>query len=133
MKLLAAPLALHDVKDVEALCRRALGRYLEARGAYMNPAMYDDALSFLVALCWELSERYDPSKGLSFSTYATRIMMLRVTDWYRDHFGDSRYSGSRPTLSLDLLAASLDCPVEDILERTDDLSEEVLTRVAVSG
>jgi DNA-directed RNA polymerase specialized sigma24 family protein len=34
---------------------------------------------------------YDPSKGLSFSTYAYRMMRLRLADWYREQFGDSRH------------------------------------------
>lgn len=133
MKLLAAPVALHDVRDVESLCRRVLSRRLEAWGAWLRPEEYDDALSYLVSTCWELSRGYDPTKGLSFSTYATRTLALRVVDWYRDRFGDSRYGGSKPALSLDLLAESLDLPVEDLLERQEDLSEEVLTRVAVAG
>jgi hypothetical protein len=96
---------------------------------------------------------YDPTRGLSFSTYATRILKNRVTDWYRDRFHDARY-GDRPFEEsyeglLDALERSQNgsgAP-ESFLDRRgpgaradfiDDLNrhayhdptEEVLTRVA---
>lgn len=132
-KLLPTPLSLHDVRDVEGLARGVLSRRLESWGAYLRPAEYEDALSFLVQTCWELSLTYDPSKGLSFSTYATRTLKLRVVDWYRGRFGDSRYSQQQPTLSLDSLAESMQMPIDDFFEQQQDLAEEVLTRVAVAG
>lgn len=38
---------------------------------------------------------YDPSIGLSFCSFATRILWHRFVDWYRDHFDDARYGKSR--------------------------------------
>ena len=84
------PLAFWDVHDVEAFARRVLDNRLSAWGAYLEPCDYDDAVAYLIVIAWQLSNRYDPSKGPSFSTYAYRILRLRVTDWYRARFGDSR-------------------------------------------
>lgn len=99
--MLAGSLALGDVRDVEGLARRALDDALRSRGAHLKPHLYEDALQELLATAWQLWQRFDPARGLSFSTYAYRLLRLRVVDWYRSEFGDSRY-GERPTvLSLD--------------------------------
>lgn len=99
--MLAGSLALGDVRDVEGLARRALDDALHSRGAHLKPHLYEDALQELLTTTWQLWQRFDPARGLSFSTYAYRLLKLRVVDWYRSEFGDSRY-GERPTvLSLD--------------------------------
>jgi hypothetical protein len=54
-RLLAATLALHDVRDVEAHVRALLDSRLAGWGARLDSELYDDALTFLVTKCWELS------------------------------------------------------------------------------
>lgn len=76
--------------NVEALANQVLDRRLSAWNAALGPHHREDAIAYLVATCWELSEKYDPSRGLSFSTYAYRMLSLRVADWYRATFGDNR-------------------------------------------
>jgi DNA-directed RNA polymerase specialized sigma24 family protein len=99
--LLGRELSLHDVRDVEAFVRRVADRQLQAWGAYLRTDDYEDLISYLVGKAWELSEQYDPEKGPSFSTYSARILWNRVVDWYRGHFGDSRYRSGPPPLSLE--------------------------------
>lgn len=51
---------------------------------------------------------YDPTKGISFSTYSRRILSRRLWDWYRSdpEFGDTRYRVNRgQEESLEALAA----------------------------
>lgn len=99
--MLGGTLALGDVGDVEGLARRALDDFLRARGAHLRPHLYEDALQELLTTAWQLWQRFDPARGLSFSTYCYRLLKLRVVDWYRHEFGDTRY-GERPqVLSLD--------------------------------
>lgn len=85
---------------------------------------------------------YDPELGLAFSTYSRRILKLRVVDWYRRTFGDSRYEGGRRTeVSLEALANSWDDAGEEadrgldaILPATpaiDDDAGDLLTTVAL--
>lgn len=62
------------------------------------------------AIAIEIVERrprgaYDPQRGLMFSTYSRKILTLRIADWYRITFGDSRYSDDRIPLSLDQLVS----------------------------
>jgi hypothetical protein len=41
---------------------------------------------------------YDPSRGISFSTYSWRLLSnARISDWYRsdEEFGDTRYESNR--------------------------------------
>lgn len=101
-RVLGAKLALHDVDDVEGIAGRVLGERLREWRASLPPHLREDALAFLIATAWELSERYEAERGISFSAYCYRGLRLRLVDWYRATFGDSRY-GQRPeTLSLDL-------------------------------
>lgn len=85
--------------------------------------------------------RFDPARGLSFSTYAYRTLKLRVVDWYRHEFGDSRY-GQRPqVLSLDGPAprgesshATLGDFVGETLDDHDELIDvDVLRELAGDG
>jgi hypothetical protein len=94
---------------------------------------------------------YDPSKGISFSTYSWRLCSdPRLTDWYRsdEDFGDTRYENNRQTeLSLEALSTRAhedgdevgDAPAPigrlEIVDQLNphayqDAGEEVLTREA---
>lgn len=119
MSVLAAPLRLHDVDDVEALARKALDDRLRAWGARLRPSDYEDFLTELIAAAWELAGRYDPERGLSFATHAYRILKLRCADCYRKYFGDTRH-GPRPVvLSLDA-PRSLRSAGDDLLDSVED-------------
>jgi RNA polymerase sigma factor (sigma-70 family) len=98
--LLGSVLRLGEVEDVEAFVRKCLDDRLKAMGAFLNPVEHDDAVSFLIAETWELWQRYDPSKGPSFSTYAYRILWRRVASWYRQRYYDRRYRTKLTLLSL---------------------------------
>jgi hypothetical protein len=88
--------SLHDVEDVEAFCSRVLDERLHRFGAVLRPDMYDDALAYLLAETWKLSEKWDPAKGIpSFSTFAYRRLRFAVVNWFRATFGDSRYNTVR--------------------------------------
>jgi len=209
-RLLSGQFALHDVRDPEAHVRVLLDARLGELGAHLNGPAYEDALTYLLELCWELSGldadgnpricwyarlffdveeiddgdtveelgpfpseeardravatyvctmtehpivelhegrprgAYDPAFGLSFSTYSRRILRLRVVDWYRRTFHDSRYGQERHPdgtlmpreISLDALleaegqvpGVSLDLYVDD-----HDMLDDVLTRAAVAS
>jgi hypothetical protein len=89
--LLARRFALLDIDDVERFCRRVLTAHLRRTRAYLRPADEDDALAYLIALCWELSLRHDPAQGVTFATYAYRLLSLRVVDWRRQQEGRTRW------------------------------------------
>jgi hypothetical protein len=83
--------------------RKVTDDRLRAWGARLREFDYEDLVSYLIGVCWELSLRYDPAKDKNpnFGAYAARILTLRVADWYRQRFGDRRH-GDRPiVLSLD--------------------------------
>ena len=91
MSLLNGELRAHGV-NLEGLCRRVLDDALNSSGAYLVAHEYEDALSYLVAVAWVLSERYDAAKGNnSFTTYCYRLCRRRVSDWYRQRWADARY------------------------------------------
>jgi len=103
--LLTQPWALHDIDDVERFCDRLLADYLRRRGAHLREHDREDAVSYLVATCWELSQTYDRSRNTSFSKHAYTILVKRVTDFYRQRFGRDqtnepwyrrRYPGTTP-------------------------------------
>lgn len=90
MPLLNGVLQLHDVHDVEKLCRHVLEPFAK-RGQLDD---YDDALTELIGTCWQLSERYDPTKDKqpNFASYAACILSLRVHDRTRRIHGRTRWT-----------------------------------------
>lgn len=107
--MLAHPVAIREVADVEAFARSVLDRRLRDWSAHLDVDRYDDALAYLIALSWELERSFDETLGLSYSTYLFRLLRLRLADWYRDRFGDSRY-GRLP----DIPTAPADLPDDEI-------------------
>lgn len=107
MSVLAMPLSLGDgpgkIIDVEALVRKVVDDRLRQWGARLKELDHEDLVSYLIGVCWELSGRYDPAKDRNpnFGSYAARILTLRVADWYRQRFGDTRHGDKPIVLSLD--------------------------------
>jgi DNA-directed RNA polymerase specialized sigma24 family protein len=98
---------IRDIRDAEAFARRALDDALRGFGArkgsgvWLRESDYEDAHAELLCVLCELDRRYDPGKGVAFSTYAYRILRLRVVDWYRGRFEQSRGGRRAELLSLD--------------------------------
>ena len=101
MSPIADELRRGDVRDIRALARRALDDGLQANGGHLPPHLREDAEQLFVEIILRLWERYDASKGPSFSTWAYRILRFRLTDFYRGQFGDSRYGQNAIPTSLD--------------------------------
>jgi RNA polymerase sigma factor (sigma-70 family) len=126
--LLTTPLALHDVANVENFARAALEQRLRHFGARLDADKYEDALSELISVAWELSLRYDTSRSdQSFSTYAGRILRFRVADWFRGRYGDARYGPRPPVDSLDELL------LLDGVDDGHDGLEDVLSEINVDA
>jgi hypothetical protein len=96
--LLSSPVQLHDVKDVEKFASRALDRRLQTMGARLDEHRYEDALTYLIGVAFELSLHYNPELNTSFSKYLHNTLPNRVIDWYRRTFGDTR--APKPPLPL---------------------------------
>jgi hypothetical protein len=107
VSVLAVPLSLGDgpgrIEDVEALVRKVVDDRLRQWGARLKELDYEDLVSYLIGVSWELSRRYDPAKDRNpnFAAYAARILSLRVADWFRTRFGDTRHGQKPVVLSLD--------------------------------
>lgn len=84
--LLNERLALHDIHDTEAFCRKILDKHLRNTRATLSNADHEDALAYLVATCWEISVAYDPDLSRSFSRYSYNILQRRTIDWYRARY-----------------------------------------------
>lgn len=103
----AAPVAVHDVRDLEGACRAILDRALRNAGThYLDPDDYEDFLADFITEAWAMSKRYDPDRvrdaegrvRLSFSTYLNRFLQPRIADCYRRRFADARY-GPPPVMA----------------------------------
>ena len=126
--MLAGKLALHDVRDTEALCVSVLRRSrLE-----LSSHDFEDALSFLIEAAWKLSLGYQRGdRPASFSSYAAPILQRRVTDWQRKTKGRTRwtfrdhiYERPRPILvSLDSVTPELDRLGASLDPRAGDLED----------
>ena len=89
MALLSAPVALHDIRDLEAHARLTLSRQLRSWQMRLSDDDFDDALSFLIELAYELEKRYDErlaGEHASFSGYFLYLARLRLVDWMRRRF-----------------------------------------------
>ena len=92
------------MRDVEGLCVQVIHR----SALKLSYHEREDLLAYLLALTWELSERFQPG-GISFCSYATTTLRLRVIDWQRSRngrtvwkFAGHTYERPRPKLvSLD--------------------------------
>lgn len=136
-RLLQGTLELHDVRDVEGLCRSILDRVLHSWGARLQRDDHEDALSYLIATAWRLSQRYEPGRSVSFSTYSSRILERRVVDWYRSapKFTDTRYRERPIEISLDVLLD--DVENGGVLETRDEghvvTASNVITRLVCTS
>jgi hypothetical protein len=105
--LLSRPLALHDLRDTERLCRQVLDRY----SGRFSADEFEGALVYLVETAREISLSYEPTRDRQpdFASYAGRILDRRIHDWLRKRHGRTRwafkdhvYERRRPVvLSLD--------------------------------
>jgi hypothetical protein len=101
MSLLSAPVALHDVRNLEKLMRSELDLRLKQKGGFFIDLEYEDALSYFIGRAWELSLEYDDSRGWSFSKLCRDRSRWWYTDFLRQRFGDSRYGNNFVTVELD--------------------------------
>lgn len=86
--MLAEPLAIGDVHDVEGACRTVLTEELRRRGAFLEPADFDDALAYLIAEAWVASTRYHPDRGTTLRTWLFWSLRTRIVpEYYRHRFG----------------------------------------------
>lgn len=101
-------MSLGEITDVELFCRDALARGRRQLGViHLEEHVELDALSFLIERLYELWGRYDPLLNTSFTKYAYPILPLRLVDWYRQEFGDTRYRPRPRPSSLDEYHAEL--------------------------
>lgn len=85
---------LEEIDNHPAFVRHALEDELRYRGASLDADRYNDCLAYLGLVLCVLPKRYDPTKGLSFRTYAYRTLRRRYTDFLRKTRGDSRYGNA---------------------------------------
>ena len=104
------PLALHDVEDAERVVRSIVRR----SGFRLSYHDRQDLEQRLLEQMWELSLRYDPSRGIGFGAWATTTLRKRIVDHQRSQFRTvwkfrgNTYTRERPTfLDLDRLADTL--------------------------
>jgi RNA polymerase sigma factor (sigma-70 family) len=86
---LSAQLQLHDVQDVECLCRGVMRVFLRSlgSGAYLTPHHEDEMFSHLLEHTWRLYRKFDTTRNTSFAGYARSLLERRCVDWYRSEFG----------------------------------------------
>lgn len=91
---------LAEIENPRAFVLHALDDELRWRGATLDPDRKEDCVSYLSVVLCSLPLRYDPDRGLSFSTYSYRTLRRRYTDWLRKTRGDSRYGNDGREVSV---------------------------------
>lgn len=94
---------------------------------------FDDLHGAALVGLWKATERFDPERGVQFSTYAGRIMRGTVVDWIRSTAvggpGMARKGRTPGVISLDAEAAGLtarQCPCQ-VEQR--EIVEEAMSRL----
>lgn len=106
-------LKLADVSDAEGLARAVLDERMRMTnngraGAEGTPDGGDnrldmeDALGNLMAECWALYRKWDPTRGVPFRAYGVGMLRHALVRWYQRQFG----RGKQPKLQS--VAVSLD-------------------------
>jgi len=90
--LLNGRLALYDVEDAERLAARALSDQLRSTGARLSHHDNEDALAYLLVVCWEASIKFDPERSPSFGGYAYGLCRRRTVDWLRQRHGRTKWT-----------------------------------------
>ncbi len=96
-----------DVTDVEQLCRTVLER-ARRTGQVPDLADLDDALGHLSEAAWKLYLRWEPSRGVSFTAYASGLLPNKLKDWQRTTLGRDEPKPLATALSLDAPVGDLD-------------------------
>ncbi len=126
-----------DGRWLMGIVRKALNDALGKRAAYLPHDRFDDAASFMLVAACGAVVRFDPSYGQALSTFVYRRTRPRLTDWYRQQLGDSRYpkafKARHALLFADRLEDELDgATCEDFYdcdnEHDVDRAEEELAR-----
>jgi hypothetical protein len=99
--VLSGRLAAHDVADLEALVCRVITDSLRRYNTVLDERRRNELVCDLLATAWEVGQRYDPSVGVSFATYAYRTLCWRFVDWLRGHLGNNRHGPLPTVLSLE--------------------------------
>jgi hypothetical protein len=91
-RLLNGTLTLHDVRDVEALCRWVVNTRVP--GGELRQHEREDLITWLIEVAWFHSRKYRPGGTVSFSTYITVQLRRDVHEWKRKQNGRTRWSAS---------------------------------------
>ena len=113
--MLNGRLTLHEIDDVEAFCRRVVDAHLSSTRTHLRRDDADDLLAYTIELAWEISQRFDKTCGVSFSTYAYRLLRVRCVDWMRQRYGRTKWTFGDGTVHTRERpeALSLDAPDSD--------------------
>lgn len=114
-----------SAQGLSGLARRAVLDFYESAGGSLSGAKLEDAIGFVRERGIRALLEYDPVKarGLSPTTFAYRIMRLRVTDWLRADLGDRRFGNDgRVSLSSD--------GEMRFVEREEDTVDDAVERLA---
>jgi len=87
-----------DCTNVETMCVTIMEENLRRTGANVD---HDEAVSRLVLEAWRLYIGWDPTKGLTFESYAFGILRRRANDIYRQMLGRNGEKPMANALSLD--------------------------------
>lgn len=83
--------------DVVPLCRRVLVKWARYTQTSLSPEDFEEAHAFLVKAAWQLSQRWDPNRGVGFDAHLHSILPFRVTDWLRGDEGRTKWAWATHT------------------------------------
>ena len=101
-----------DELNIRGLAAKAAHDALRRNGGFLDHDRREDLISYLCVVGLTAKQNFDPAYGQAESTFLYRRMRVRVVDWYRTTFGDSR-SSDPTTTPRSAVLTDLPVPVYD--------------------
>ena len=122
--------------DISTLCEQFLP--LANKLAYEKKRVLPDFIDFeeLQSAAYmglvEAANRFDPEKGVAFSTFAYPRIWGEINDYLRQ-LGWGKRGESRQATSLDFRSEDEDCALKDLIEAKEEFNEDEFLEVVSRG
>ena len=100
--MLSATWTLWDCEDVEAVVARAADRYQRKHSSRLNHSDLEELTCYLFMKAYEMSLRFRPGPGASFTRMLEYQLPLRAVDWGRSGDGRKRWQFAGRTAERDI-------------------------------
>lgn len=119
------------VYNVEGLCRSILDRGARRLARRLEPADYEESLSFLLGEVVVLADKYDPERATSFGDFLHARLGFRLVDSWRRFYGSSGHKRVVDLGALERARRDAGVEADGRTEQADDRLEACVEEIVV--